>query len=111
MGSSVSDRWVHVTFQVQDAIDRLAAHTSHYPSLFGVVGYVKRLISNAQKDKTHREFVKISETGVNNAQLKLVKYTQTSTFPEEFNNLKGGKNLESGSSIIALTPFIDHQDV
>jgi hypothetical protein len=75
MGSSVSDRWVHVTFQVQDAIDRLAAHICNYPSLVGVVGYVKRLISNARKDKTHREFGKISETEVKNAQLELFKYT------------------------------------
>ena len=34
-----------------------------------------------------------------------------SAFPEEFNNLKGGKELESGSSLITLTPFIDHQGV
>lgn len=34
-----------------------------------------------------------------------------SAFPEDYSNLKEGKQLDPGSSLITLTPFIDHQGV
>ncbi|XP_057372209.1 uncharacterized protein LOC130693104 [Daphnia carinata] len=104
-------RWVGVILHVNDSIDQLTTYTSRYPFLVGVVGYVKRFISNARKEKTHREFGKLSETEVKNAEAELFRRAQMSAFPEDYSNLKEGKQLDPGSSLITLTPFIDHQRV
>ena len=72
---------------------------------------MKRFITNARKDKTDREFGKLSEAEIENAKAELFNRAQTSAFPGDFNNLKEGKQLGSGSSLITLTPFIDHQGV
>jgi hypothetical protein len=56
-------RWVGATLRVHDAIDDLTINTSRYPFLIGVVGFVKRFVSNARKDKSHRNFEKIIRDG------------------------------------------------
>ena len=53
-------RWVGATLRVHDAIDELTINTSRYPFLIGVVEFVKRFVSNARKDKSHRNFEKIN---------------------------------------------------
>ncbi|XP_045028561.1 uncharacterized protein LOC123471391 [Daphnia magna] len=104
-------RWVGATLHVTDSIDRLTTYTSRFPFLVGVVGYVKRFINNARKEKTHRDFGKLSETEVKNAEAELFRRAQMSAFPEDYSNIKEGKQLDPGSSLITLTPFVDHQGV
>ncbi|XP_057380662.1 uncharacterized protein LOC130703059 [Daphnia carinata] len=84
-------RWVGAILHVNDSIDQLTTYTFRYPFLVGVVGYVKRFISNARKEKTHREFGKLSETEVKNAEAELFRRAQMSAFPEDYSNLKEGK--------------------
>ncbi|XP_046643169.1 uncharacterized protein LOC124328443 [Daphnia pulicaria] len=100
-------RWVGATLRVHDAIDDLTINTSRYPFLIGVVGFVKRFVSNARKDKSHRNFDKLSETEIVLAESELFRRAQLSAFPDDFENLKDGKVLEASSSLITLSPFID----
>ncbi|XP_045032618.1 uncharacterized protein LOC123474468 [Daphnia magna] len=104
-------RWVGATLHVTDSIDRLTTYTSRYPFLVGVVGYVKRFINNARNEKTHRDFGKLSETEVKNAEAELFRRAQMSAFPEDYSNIREGKQLDPGSSLITLTPFVDHQEI
>ncbi|KZS01225.1 Uncharacterized protein APZ42_002178, partial [Daphnia magna] len=104
-------RRVGATLHIYDSIDGLTTYTSRHPFLVGVVGCVKCFISNARKDKTHCEFGKLLEAEVKKAETELFGHTQMSAFPEDFSNLNEEKRLYPGSSLIDLTPFINHRGV
>ena len=104
-------KWVGTTIRVPDSIDKLIMKNSRYPFLLGVVGYVKRFINNARKSKQHRQFGKLSEFEIKSAESELFRRTQLSAFPMELKDLKTGRTIESSSSLITLTPFLDSHGV
>ena len=80
---------------------------SSWLKLKRIQAWVDRFIENCQKLKTDRMTGELSADELNQAEIKLIKETQSSYFPEEYESLKHEKVLSSSSKLLGLQPKLD----
>ena len=80
---------------------------SSWLKLKRIQAWVDRFIENCQKLKTDRMTGELSADELNQAEIKLIKETQSSYFTEEYESLKHEKALSSSSKLLGLQPKLD----
>ena len=72
-----------------------------------ILAWVNRFIGNCSKRAEHRLTGELLSDELKQAEIQLVKFTQTAEFREEWKALSNGKSLPSGSRLLGLNPKID----
>ncbi|VEN44957.1 unnamed protein product [Callosobruchus maculatus] len=69
--------------------------------------YVLRFLSNSRlpEDKRHLSYLTVPELQM--SLHTLLKYAQLESFSEDYSKLQKGKQLQNGSKLLSLNPFID----
>nr|CAH7767045.1 unnamed protein product [Callosobruchus chinensis] len=69
--------------------------------------YLARFINNCRKPKSERLHGNLTTSEINDAFHTLIRVSQVSSFPSDYQRLKDGNNLSSSSSLLSLSPFMD----
>lgn len=84
---------------------------SNLNRLIRIVAWCFRFKNNCVTPKGDRNQNPLSQQELNYSLMKLVKISQIAFFPSEYQNLKNGKRLNSKSSLLQLSPFLDKDDL
>nr|CAH7758019.1 unnamed protein product [Callosobruchus chinensis] len=69
--------------------------------------YLARFINNCRKPKSEHLHGNLTTSEINDAFHTLIRVSQVSSFPSDYQRLKDGNNLSSSSSLLSLSPFMD----
>ncbi|XP_057368282.1 uncharacterized protein LOC130689298 [Daphnia carinata] len=98
--------------QLQDnEIDQLIARKSRVHIVIRTVAYMFRFIANARKTREHRKLDGLSEEEISLARNALFRHTQRNVYRIEMDDLRAGRPIESSSSLIKLSPYLDHRGI
>ena len=81
---------------------------SSWLKLKRIRAWIDRFIENCQKPKSDRITGDLSAEELYQAEIKLIKETQRSHFPEEWHSIMRGQKLPSNSKLLGLQPKIDN---
>ena len=81
---------------------------SSWLKLKRIRAWIDRFIENCQKPKSDRITGGLSAEELYQAEIKLIKETQRSHFPEEWHSIMRGQKLPSNSKLLGLQPKIDN---
>ena len=104
-----SAAWVGAVKFTPDGVDRLVAKSSDLHLLLRIAAQVKRFTALIRRpgSKCDGRPVAVSET--QDALLELIRRAQMASYPDELRDLKKKGRVDITSSLIKLTPFLDHR--
>ena len=90
-------------------IDQLVRNVSRLTRLSRLAADIIRWIRNVRIIPSLRHRESLSADKIRNGLWVLIRLAQEASYPTELEDLKKGIEVCSGSSLIKLSPFIDHR--
>ena len=104
-----STNWIGVARSEWRPIDQLIRNTSRLNHLSRVVAYVIRWTHNARVAKLSRCRGDLTADEIQTGMWTLIRLAQEGAYPTDLDDLKNGRQICPGSSLVKLTPFLDHR--
>lgn len=114
---SVEMKKVFFVTTPNDMFTYIQTRFSNNRTLFKVVVFMKRFISNSKHKRTNKTLCEIKTISsptldeINNARLSIINVIQSQMFPDEQKSLIKSKSLPKRSTIRSLAPFLDEKGV
>jgi hypothetical protein len=68
-----------------------------------------RFVANARKNRERRNLHGLLEEEISLARNALLRHAQSNVYRDEVDDLRAGRQIEKGSSLIKLSPYLDHR--
>ena len=101
--------WVGTIKPTRNTIDDLMDRTSKQCRLVRAVAYVLRFVQNPRTKKEWRRTSELSVQEICTARDTLTLHAQRTEFYSELESLRAGRDIQQGSKLRKLSPFIDNR--
>lgn len=101
--------WVGKIQLQGNEIDQLIKRKSRIYIIIRTVAYMFRFIANARKNRERRNLHGLLEEEINLARNALLRHAQSNVYRNEVDDLQAGRQIEKGSGLIKLSPYLDHR--